>query len=227
MSDRHSAVEHGTATRYVNGCRCDACRDVYRKIRARRYAGRVEVDGVLIAQGAEHGTWSTYTNHGCRCQACKTAMRGYWRDWERSHGESGWRRGCRCRRCTVAHNRDTRRRRRRRMHEQFPYQRRREMAGYVADGIGPEIAARMVGVTWTQALALKKISPAWARMLDEALMTGRDPDLGHGTMRAYRSGCRCPDCREAKTRDRGRPTGRTKETPASGAVRGTVAVTIP
>ncbi len=34
--------------------------------------------------------------------------------------------------------------------------------------------------------------------LDEALVTGRDPNVIHGRGRSYRAGCWCPDCRRAQ-----------------------------
>lgn len=38
--------------------------------------------------------------------------------------------------------------------------------------------------------------PEWSATLEAALMTGRDPQLPHGTDRAYTARCRCRECRD-------------------------------
>ena len=67
---------------------CDGCRVAYnrrtRDRKWRRYAERVERDGVLVAVREElpHGSASTYNNWGCRCAPCtaaKTAEQAAWR----------------------------------------------------------------------------------------------------------------------------------------------------
>lgn len=49
----------------------------------RRYAERVERDGVLVAvrEGLPHGTKSTYNNWGCRCAPCTTANAAEMAQW--------------------------------------------------------------------------------------------------------------------------------------------------
>jgi len=50
-----------------------------RHSRAKFYAARVNVDGVLVAPVPDHfhGRMSTYTARGCRCDQCKEAKRQY------------------------------------------------------------------------------------------------------------------------------------------------------
>lgn len=48
-------------------------RDRYRRIRARRLAERVMVDGRLVHPTAPHGSNSTYNSYGCRCIPCGDA----------------------------------------------------------------------------------------------------------------------------------------------------------
>jgi hypothetical protein len=71
-------MNHG-GNHYTNDqCRCDECRAAHAEnvlgARARRWARRERVNGLLIAPGPRnHGGGSTYTNWGCQCQPCRTA----------------------------------------------------------------------------------------------------------------------------------------------------------
>jgi excisionase family DNA binding protein len=66
-------IRHGGRHAYEIGCRCDACRtawnDYHRAARERRTA---QLD--LVRDQVQHGTISTYRNHGCRCPACFQAQ---------------------------------------------------------------------------------------------------------------------------------------------------------
>jgi excisionase family DNA binding protein len=72
-------IRHGGRHAYAIGCRCDACRgrwnDYHRTARRRRAA---QLD--LVREELQHGTISTYRNHGCRCEACFQAQA----DWNRA-----------------------------------------------------------------------------------------------------------------------------------------------
>jgi hypothetical protein len=67
-------LTHGGRYAYEVGCRCDACRtawnDYHRTARERRAANLEQRGG----DGVQHGTVSTYRNHGCRCEACVEAQ---------------------------------------------------------------------------------------------------------------------------------------------------------
>lgn len=72
------SLVHGTATAYLNGCRCTACRaantERHRRMRAQR-----------IARGTpfKHGTRNGYMNYGCRCGDCRAANAAYERERRR------------------------------------------------------------------------------------------------------------------------------------------------
>ncbi|MFG2734351.1 hypothetical protein ACGFX7_05970 [Streptomyces harbinensis] len=56
-----------------------------------------------------------------------------------------------------------------------------------------------LGITQQRVHGYRAYAPDWSEDLDAALLAGRDPELDHGTVGAYRHGrCRCPECREAK-----------------------------
>lgn len=66
---------HGDYRTYRKGCRCDACREDYRRQsgedRKRRY------QDPSAADRAGHGNASTYKNYGCRCRPCTHAHTAY------------------------------------------------------------------------------------------------------------------------------------------------------
>lgn len=65
-----------------------------------------------------------------------------------------------------------------------------------------EVLADM-GLSQQQLWKRARQVPEWGAELDRLLTLWRDPELRHGTVRAYRVyGCRCPECRAAKAADR-------------------------
>lgn len=98
-------MNHGTPTRYRQGCRCDKCVTAMRAYWNRKYHESVERaaakaraehqkelrkrrrQGPIPAQ--VHGTWNGYTNYGCKCELCLEACRARypqgkaWRDANR------------------------------------------------------------------------------------------------------------------------------------------------
>lgn len=94
--------EHGTRSRYDQGCRCDPCRE---KINATARATRAKKRAQMQAGELPNycGTATGY-QYGCRCDNCKAAKRAY--VGERSprpvaqHGTATmYRKGCRCEPC--------------------------------------------------------------------------------------------------------------------------------
>jgi hypothetical protein len=72
---------HGTRSRYVDGCRCQACTAANTAYHAGRKAQRrawVEANG--LPSTVEHG-YSAYVNWGCRCDVCGPAHSTHWREW--------------------------------------------------------------------------------------------------------------------------------------------------
>lgn len=60
-----------------------------------------------------------------------------------------------------------------------------------------DVVAGLGLTTQKVAMFIRKHDDAKAE-LDEALLTGRDPNISHGRGRSYRAGCWCPDCRRAQ-----------------------------
>jgi hypothetical protein len=81
----------------------------------------------------------------------------------------------------------------------FPEVVRRMLTARLAAGEHLTDVCRSLETTTQQAHGFKVFDRTWAEELDGALLAGRDPDLNHGTITAYRkSNCRCPECREYK-----------------------------
>lgn len=83
---------HGHRTDYAGGCElCHQRSMTYgMRLRRRRYAQRVQVDGRWVSTSApKHGTKTIYVSYGCRCVACSEAQRAYkGQTRDRGRGES-------------------------------------------------------------------------------------------------------------------------------------------
>lgn len=119
------------------------------------------------------------------------------------HGTpSRWRKGCRCDQCSRAH-----------LDDQATYIHDTAMRRWIP--LGPALCALLesgyiyrdaliqVGVTAQAVTAHRRRDPQFSARLDQALIAGRDDRLEHGTPSAWRSGCRCPDCRDYHEASRG------------------------
>lgn len=110
-----------------------------------------------------------------------------------------WRNGCRCDACLDAHNLDTRDRRRVASAAQLDLI-AANLVSRLAAGDPFAQVARDLGTTPTAIHGRASWDPAWAALIDAALIAGRDPLLNHGSASAYRHGrCRCPECRQFHT----------------------------
>lgn len=64
-------MNHGTASGYSNGCRCDDCRQA---ATARMAAYRARLRAQMDAgREVPHGTVNGYQNYGCRDDECREA----------------------------------------------------------------------------------------------------------------------------------------------------------
>jgi hypothetical protein len=72
MSER----QHGLATTYKAGCRCDDCTSAASKYAKERYEARKAGDVRTSTGGRTHGARSTY-KAGCRCGKCTDAQSSY------------------------------------------------------------------------------------------------------------------------------------------------------
>ena len=112
------------------------------------------------------------------------------------HGTtSRWRAGCDCDACRTAHNTDiTARRNAARAATLAPIL--DELLERLAAGDDYGRALADLGTNGNLIGGHRRWDPDFARQLDDALMTGRDPNLRHGTASGWRARCRCPECRE-------------------------------
>lgn len=68
-------VPHGSYSRYLYGCRCDACREASRE---RQKKSREDRKARGLPPGdARHGLASTANNWGCMCKLCSEALAEY------------------------------------------------------------------------------------------------------------------------------------------------------
>ncbi|MFB8406782.1 hypothetical protein [Streptomyces sp. NPDC055912] len=105
--------------------------------------------------------------------------------------------------CAEHHAADTTAAKRRKAEAAFPPAVRQQLLADVAAGIALDAALRRVGVSHQRLWVWARILEGFGRALDEALTSGRDPGISHGSEHSYRvHACRCPDCRAAKARYR-------------------------
>lgn len=117
---------------------------------------------------------------------------------ERSeHGTSArWSAGCNCEECAGAHLSAVRDLRRRKSLEALePH--REQILSMLASGDTYKKIFEKTGIRPQALTGIASWDEGWRQALDEALMTGRRPDLNHGTSWGWRCGCRCPECRDA------------------------------
>lgn len=119
------------------------------------------------------------------------------------HGTpSRWRASCDCDACRAAHNDDTTSRR---IAARATWWAQREDAFLddLASGASYREALEAHGISAQTVTARRCRDRAFADRLWDALNTGRDPDLSHGTSTAWREGrCRCRECWEEHERHR-------------------------
>lgn len=115
------------------------------------------------------------------------------------HGTANrWRTGCHCEPCTIAHNDDSRERRRQRSDEALPPRARERLLRLVRKGIPLGEATAVVDTTPQAVYARRRWDQEWADLLAKAQMRGRPRGVAHGTEAGYRHQlCRCPECRAA------------------------------
>lgn len=119
------------------------------------------------------------------------------------HGTpSRWRAGCPCEKCAAAHRADDAARLRTRRMAEWAEREPGLLADLAAGTRYSEALAR-AEVTAQAVTEHRRRDPGFAERLDQALMAGRDPGLDHGRPIAWRSGCRCPECRAEHERGRG------------------------
>lgn len=128
-------------------------------------------------------------------------------DHDEKAPQSTWALGCRavdaCD-CSTTHTRATTGARRAAQERAFPPPLREQVLKLVQQGSSLAEAATGVGVSLDRIWGYAKTYPTWADALDAALMDGRRTDIRHGTYWAYQEhGCRCGECRAAKSRGRG------------------------
>ena len=162
----------------------------------------------------QHGDpmWERPEAEGCEICGTLPVRRGglcrtHHAQHESGHDASRYRQrsgGCggRCEVCRWAHGRQAREARRRRIEEQLPLTVRREIVAQLWQGETLERVAELAGLTVRQLWSTGAALPEFVAAVDRALLVSRDPDLAHGTVAAYRRGCRCPECREAKAAER-------------------------
>jgi len=67
-------TEHGTHSKYVQGCRCELCTEAHRAYNAETRQNRKQLEP------SEHGL-TGYSDYGCRCPICTEANAAHVREW--------------------------------------------------------------------------------------------------------------------------------------------------
>ncbi|WP_435298550.1 hypothetical protein [Timonella sp. A28] len=112
------------------------------------------------------------------------------------HGTStAYRAGCSCAECQAWARADMRRRRREKSLE-ASQPKADALLRLLEDGCSYQEAVEQAGWTHQGVAGRRKLDPPFGIRLDEALNDVRDPALRHGRPHAWRTGCRCADCRE-------------------------------
>lgn len=107
----------------------------------------------------------------------------------------------RCDACRKRRKPQDRKRRRQIACAVFPLELRNRVLAMVRKGRTFREIEGILGVPGQQIHTFARRNPLFRRELDEALMKARDPKLEHGSTTTYRTrGCRCPDCRQAKSK---------------------------
>lgn len=118
------------------------------------------------------------------------------------HGSlSRFRAGCRCRKCRDTKNAEDRKvLRAKRMKEWEALG--PALIGQVEAGVSLQDALVECDIT-AQALTEHRLrDPKFKAMLDLVLLDMRDSGVPHGTSRGWKTGCRCPECREYRRKTR-------------------------
>lgn len=110
--------EHGTRSRYNQGCRCDGCRQANNDYTRRWSRARHGWKAQKYGKTPTHGTIYCY-NNGCRRPECRAAHAVRHREWQSRqtppppgdprHGLNGYGNyGCRCPICYAAKSEENR-----------------------------------------------------------------------------------------------------------------------
>lgn len=115
-----------------------------------------------------------------------------------AHGTiSRWSSACDCDSCKEAHLASLRDYRRQRSIDELTPVREQVLNIFRSGGTWSDVFAE-TGLSQQRLHGIASWNKHWKRDLDRALMEGRDPNLKHGTASAWKSGCRCPECRNSR-----------------------------
>lgn len=171
------------------------------------------IDGELycVAHDVAPEKDTTCEIQGCERTVLNTGLCGrcYQSWWKRGHNRSRYRSregrcGGRCAVCRWDYAREMREDLRGAL-EQGPLheEARREIVRRVWDGEPLEEVVVLTGLSVGQLWSIGEVWPEFLYALDAGLMARRDPSISHASPSSYRvHRCPCPQCREAKARNR-------------------------